>query len=48
MPKKYLSKSQIRVWLIVFLLATLFFLVNYMRFVTKELAEGKPGKYLHR
>lgn len=33
-----------RQWLILFLVATLIALLNFVRFVTNELAEGEPGK----
>lgn len=43
MPKTETAKP-LRQWLVIFLAFTLIALLNFMRFVANELAEGEPGK----
>ena len=43
---KLIAKKKLIIWLLIFLLFTVIAFLNYARFVTNELAEGKPGKFL--
>jgi len=45
MFKRLLNNKRRATWLLIFLVITVFFLINYIRFVTAELAVGKPGRY---
>ena len=45
MKKRPFDKNRLLIWIIVFLVITLLAVMNYNRFVTGELAVGKPGKY---
>lgn len=41
-----IKKKQLKFWGILFLAFTFIALVNFTRFITSELVEGQPGKYL--